>query len=99
MWIEHNVSPFVISFSFSMYTNQYICETWKNSLSTISADQYTFSRLQWMISGHCVYYSDTLLFTLYIDMLFLKYNDLVFRCHVGPVYDGSFGYTDDFALV
>ena len=40
-----------------------------------------------------------LLFTLYIDMLFIRLQDLCLGCHVGPIFAGSFGYADDVALV
>ena len=36
-----------------------------------------------------------LLFTLYIDMLFIRLQDIGLGCHVGPI----FGYADDVALV
>ena len=32
----------------------------------------------------------SLLFTLYIDRLFIMLQDL--GCHVGPIFTGSFGY-------
>ena len=40
-----------------------------------------------------------LLFTLYIDMLFIRLQDLDLGCHIGPIFAGSFGYADDVALV
>ena len=40
-----------------------------------------------------------LLFTLYIDMLFIGLQDLGLGCHVSPIFAGSFGYADDVALV
>ena len=41
----------------------------------------------------------SLLFTLYMDMLFIRLHDLSVECHVGPIFAGSFGYTDDALLV
>ena len=40
-----------------------------------------------------------LLFTLYIDMLFIRLQDLGLGCHIGTIFAGSFGYADDVALV
>ena len=40
-----------------------------------------------------------LLFTLYIDSLFLLLKQLGLSCHVGLTYAGAFGYADDIALV
>ena len=39
------------------------------------------------------------LFTLYIDMLFMRLPDIGLGCHVSPIFAGSFGYADDVALV
>ena len=38
-------------------------------------------------------------FTLYINMLFIREQDLGLGCHVGPIFAGSFGCADDVALV
>ena len=40
-----------------------------------------------------------LLFTLYIDMLFIRLQDLGLSCHIGPIFAGSFGYAEDVELV
>ena len=40
-----------------------------------------------------------LLFSLYIDELFLLLKESVMGCHVGLTYAGAFGYADDIALV
>ena len=40
-----------------------------------------------------------LLFTLYIDMLFIRLQDLSLGCHVGQIFAGSFGYAEEVALV
>ena len=40
-----------------------------------------------------------LLFSIYIDDLFLKLKHLGLGCHVGLTYAGAFGYGDDIALV
>ena len=40
-----------------------------------------------------------LLFSLYIDELFLLLNKSGIDCHVGLRYAGAFGYSDDIALV
>ena len=38
-------------------------------------------------------------YSLYIDMLFIRLQDLGLGCHVGSIFAGSFGYADDVALV
>ena len=40
-----------------------------------------------------------LLFTLYIDSLFLLLKQLGLGCHVGLTYAGAFGYADDITLI
>ena len=39
-----------------------------------------------------------LLFSLYIDELFLLLKESAIGCHVGQTYVGAFGYADDIAL-
>ena len=90
MLIERTVSPFVIRFLLFMYTNQSMCVKWKDSLSD------NFSIGNGVRQGAVL---SPLLFTLYIDMLFIRLQDLGLGCHVGPIFGGSFGYTDDVALV
>ena len=90
MLIERNVSPFVIRFLLFMYTNQSMRVKWKDSLS----DHFSI--------GNGVRQGAVLspsVFTLYIDMLFIRLQDLGLGCHVGPIFAGSFGYADDVALV
>ena len=90
MLIERNVSPFVIRFLLFMYTNQSMRVKWKDSLSD------HFSIGNGVRQGAVL---SPLLFTLYIDMLFIRLQDLGLGCHVGPIFAGSFGYADDVALV
>ena len=40
-----------------------------------------------------------LLFSLYIDELYLLLKESGMGCHVGLTYAGAFGYADDIALV
>ena len=84
MLIERNVSLFVIRFLLFMYTNQSMRVKWKGSLS----DNFSI--------GDVLFF---LLFTLYIDMLFIRLQELALGCHVGPIFAGSFGYADDVELV
>ena len=88
--IERNVSPFVIIFMLFMYTNHSMHVKWKGSLSDI------FSIGNGVRQGAVL---SPLLFTLYIDMLFIRLQDLGLGCHIGPIFAGSFGYADDVALV
>ena len=90
MLIERNVSPFVIRFLLFMYKNQYIRVKLKGSLS----DNFTIGN-----GVHRGAVLSPLLFTLYIDMLFIRLQDLGLGWHVGPIFAGSFGYADDVALV
>ena len=90
MLIERNVSSFVIRFLLCMYTNQTMRVKWQNSLS------YNFSIGNGARHGAVL---SPLLFTLCIDVLFIRLQDLGLGCHVGPIFSGSFGYTADVALV
>ena len=40
-----------------------------------------------------------LLFSLYVDELFLLLKKSGLECHVGSTYAGAFGYTNDIALI
>ena len=40
-----------------------------------------------------------LLFSIYIDSLFIELKQLGLGCHVGPTFAGAFGYADDVALI
>ena len=86
MLIKRNVSPFVIRFLLCMYTRV----QWKHCLSD------NFSIGNGVRQGAVL---SPLLFTLYIDMLFIRFQDLGLGCHIGLIFAGSFGYADDVALV
>ena len=74
MLIERNVSPFVIRFLLFMYTNQSMRVKWKDSLSD------HFSIGNGVRQGAVL---SPLLFTLYIDMLFIRLqDDLIIHTHV-----------------
>ena len=73
-----------------MYTNQYMCVKWKDSLSD------NFSIGNGVRQGAVL---SPLLFNLYIDMLFIRLHDLGLGCHIGPIFAGSFGYTGDVVFV
>ena len=40
-----------------------------------------------------------LLFSIYIDNLFIELKQLDLGCHVGPTFADAFGYADDVALI
>ena len=40
-----------------------------------------------------------LLFSIYIDNLFIELKQLGLGCYVGPTFAGAFGYADDVALI
>ena len=90
MLIERNVSPFVIRFMLFMCTNQSMRARWKDSLSD------NFSLGNGVRQGAVL---SPLVFTLYIDIVFIRLHDLGLGCHVGPIFAGSFGYADDVTLV
>ena len=73
-----------------MYTNQYMRVRWNDSLSN------NFSIDNGVRQGAVL---SLLLFTMYIDILFICLHDVGLDCHVGPIFAGSFGYADDVALV
>ena len=90
MLSERNVSPFLIRFLLFLYTDQVMRVKWKDCLSA------NFSIINGVRQGAVL---PPLLFTLYIDMLFITLQDLGLGCHIGPIFAGSFGYADDVALV
>ena len=92
MLIERNVSPFVIRFLLFMYTNQSMRVKMERQFClTISVLAMEYVRVL------CL---SPLLFTLYIDMLFIRLQDLGLGlpCWSNILLE-SFGYADDVALV
>ena len=73
-----------------MYTNQNCDVQWDGAHSNM------FIIFNGVKQGSVI---SPLLFTLYIDSLFLLLKRLGLGCHVGLTYAGAFGYADDIALV
>ena len=73
-----------------MYTNQSCYVTWSNNRYE------TFNISNGVKQGGVI---SPLLFSIYIDNLFLELRTSGLGCHVGLPYAGAFGYADDLALI
>ena len=73
-----------------MYSNQLCHVKWGDETSA------SFSISNGVKQGSVI---SPLLFSLYIDELFLLLKQSGIGCHVGLTYAGAFGYADDIALV
>ena len=73
-----------------MYTNQSCYVTWSNNRSE------TFNISNGIKQGSVI---SPLLFSIYIDNLFLKLRTSGLGCHIVLTYAGAFGYADDIALM
>ena len=73
-----------------MYSNQLCHVKWRDETSA------GFSISNGVKQGSVI---SPLLFSLYIDELFLLLKQSGLGCHVGLTYAGAFGYADDIALV
>jgi len=90
MLLDKNICPRTIKLLYYMYTNQSCYVTWSNERSR------TFSVSNGVKQGAVI---SPLLFSIYIDNLFLELQSCGLGCHVGLTYAGAFGYADDIALV
>ena len=88
--IKKNVCTKIIKLLLYMYTNQDCDVQWEGAHSNM------FKIFNGVKQGSVI---SPLLFTLYIDSLFLLLKQLGLGCHVGLTYAGAFGYADDIALV
>ena len=73
-----------------MYSNQQCHVKWEDAASD------SFGISNGVKQGEVI---SPLLFSLYIDELFLLLKESGMGCHVGLTYAGAFGYADDIALV
>ena len=73
-----------------MYTNQLCHVKWEDEKSACFGISYGVKQ------GGVI---TPLLFSLYIDQLFLLLKKSGIGCHIGLTYAGAFGYADDIALV
>ena len=87
--IKKNVHPKIIKLLLYMYTNQNCDVQWDGAHSNM------FKIVNGVKQGSVI---SPLLFTLYIDSLFLVLKQLGLGCHVGLTYADAFGYADDIAL-
>ena len=89
--IKKNVCTKIIKLLLYMYTNQDCDVQWDGAHSNM------FKIFNGVKQGSVI---SQLLFTLYIDSLFLLLKQLgLGNCHVGLTNAGAFGYADDIALV
>ena len=88
--LKKNVCPRIVNLLYYMYSNQLCHVKWGDETSA------SFSISNGVKQG-CVI--SPLLFSLYIDELFLFLKQSGLGCHVGLTYAGAFGYADDIALV
>ena len=88
--LDKSVCPRIVKLLYYMYTNQSCYVTWANHQSN------SFSVSNGVKQGGVI---SPLLFSLYVDNLFLELKNLALGCHVGLMYAGAFGYADDIALI
>ena len=81
---------FLKNIKYPIYTNQSCYVTWSNNCSE------TFNITNGVKQGGVI---SPLLFSIYIDNLFLELRTSGLGCHVGLTYAGAFGYADDIALI
>ena len=86
---SRNVCPRIIKLLY-MYVNQKCRVKWANELSE------SFTVANGVKQGAII---SPLLFSIYIDNLFIELKQLGLGCHVGPTFAGAFGYADDVALI
>ena len=75
---------------FYIYSNQICHVNWSNERSD------SFNVSNGVKQGSVI---SPMLFSIYVDNLFLELKQLGLGCHVGLEYAGSFGYADDIALI
>ena len=88
--LKKNVCPRIVNLLYYMYSNQLCHVKWGDETSA------SFSISNGVKQGGVI---SPLLFSLYIDELFLLLKQSGIGCHVGLTYAGAFGYADDIALV
>ena len=88
--LDKNVCPRIVNLLYNMYTNQ-LCHVKRGDEKSAS-----FGISNGVKQGGVI---PPLLFSLYIDELFLLLKESGIGCHVGLTYAGAFGYADDIALV
>ena len=88
--LDKSVCPRIVKLLYYMYTNQSCYVTWSNHQSN------PFAVANGVKQGGVI---SPLLFSLYVDNLFIELKSLGLGCHVGSMYAGSFGYADDIALI
>ena len=88
--LRRNVCPRIIKLLLYMYVNQKCHVKWANELSE------SFTVANGVKQGAVI---SPLLFSIYIDNLFIELKQLGLGCHVGPTFAGAFGYADDVALI
>ena len=88
--LDKKVCPRIVNLLYYMYSNQQCHVKWGDAASD------SFGISNGVKQGGVI---SPLLFSLYIDELFLLLKESGMGCHVGLTYAGAFGYADDIALV
>ena len=88
--LDKNVCPKIVQLLYFMYTNQLCHVKWGGEKSA------SFPISNGVKQGGVI---SPLLFSLYVDELFLLLKKSGLGCHVGSTYAGAFGYADDIALI
>ena len=81
--LDKKVCPRIVQLLWYMYLNQACCVKWNSKKST------DFSVSNGVKQGAVI---PPILFTAYMNKLFKQLKRNAIGCHVGPVYEGAFGY-------
>ena len=90
MLLDKKMCPRTVKLLYYMYTKQSCYVSWSNNRSK------TFTIYNGGKQGGVI---SPLLFSIYIDNLFLELRPRGLDYHVGLTYAGAFGYADDIALI
>ena len=79
--LDHNICPKIVKLLYYMYSNQLCCVNWGDQQSS------PFSVSNGVKQGGVI---SPLLFSIYIDKLFLILKQSGMGCHVGLTYSGAY---------
>jgi len=88
--LDKCMCPRIVKLLYYMYTHQSCYVNWCN----VNSDNFNISN--GVKQGGVI---SPLLFSIYIDNLFVRLRQSGLGCHIGLTYAGSFGYADDVALI